>query len=110
MPNLVYHSIRNMHHHSLPEESDFLTLSDFLNTPVRLELQNMEEKVDHDTLLMLIDPRSPLKGRSPPPYFARVANIPNKNLLGHVLPHRIAFDQSPTKEPRSTENVNHNLH
>ena len=57
----------------------------------------MEKNLDNETLLMLLDPRSPLKGRSPPP-FAKMANLKNKNMLAPVPSHHISLESHKDRD------------
>ena len=60
--------------------------------------QKTSQNLDRETILMLLDPRSPLKGRSPPPYAAKLAKAPKPHLLAAMGPKRFNFEQEPRTE------------
>ena len=57
----------------------------------------MAEHLDRETLMMLLDPRSPLKGRSPPPYASKFVNVDKSGIIS-MMPRRFVFHEEPQKE------------
>ena len=50
------------------------------------------EQMDEETLMMLFDPRSPMKGRSPLPYAKEI----HKLRCNEIIPTQLQFEENDT--------------